>query len=271
MEKLLIYIVSYQRKSYTQGTIECISKVKPINSQIIVCDNGSTDGTREWLKDNQEKYGLGLIFPEENLRVPGAWKLITQYFKEDKFDYILSLDNDNWMIPDKTWFDKCLSLFNIDPQIGSLGLEIRPNPGFFSMAMTPDPSYKNKIPHLDMEYYDTIFYAGARIDKFPLFHKVINNWPYKFIGDKIGRHYNNLGYRTLQYIPGFIVDIATYDFTNPAHIEYNKWFYERERNLKGKEYDSWVENWINNVNPIKDPKLYIEKMFGEDYLKYLNL
>ena len=50
MNKLLIYIVSYQRKEYTQGTIEAAHKQKPNNSQIIVCDNGSTDGTREWYK-----------------------------------------------------------------------------------------------------------------------------------------------------------------------------------------------------------------------------
>jgi glycosyltransferase involved in cell wall biosynthesis len=269
--KLLIYIVSYERMSYTQGTIECLHKTKPANSQIIVCDNGSTDGTREWLEENQEKYELGLIFPEENLRVGGAWTLLTNYYNEDDFDYILLLDNDGWLIPDRKWFNKCLSLFNIDPQIGSLGLEIRPNPGFYSMAMTPDPNYKNKIPHLDMEYYDTVYFAGFRLDKFPLWHKTMSNWPHKFIGDKIGKYYNSLGYRTIQYTPGFIVDVSQYDFTNPAHDEYNRWFYERERNLKGKKYNSWVENWINNVNPIKDPKSYIEKTFGKDYLKHLNL
>jgi glycosyltransferase involved in cell wall biosynthesis len=54
MDKLLIYIVSYQRKSYTQGTIKLLQNNIPKNSQIIVCDNGSTDGTREWLEENQE-------------------------------------------------------------------------------------------------------------------------------------------------------------------------------------------------------------------------
>ena len=53
--KLLIFIVAYQRQSYTQGTIELLNKVRPEGSTVIVCDNGSTDGTREWLEENQEK------------------------------------------------------------------------------------------------------------------------------------------------------------------------------------------------------------------------
>ena len=65
-DKLLVCIVSYQRKSFTQGTIESIYKLKPKNTQIIVCDNGSTDGTREWLQENQEKYELGLLFPSHD-------------------------------------------------------------------------------------------------------------------------------------------------------------------------------------------------------------
>ena len=83
--KLLIFIVAYQRQSYTQGTIELLNKVRPEGSTVIVCDNGSTDGTREWLEENQEKYNLGLIFPEENLRVGGAWMLLTQYFQPEDF------------------------------------------------------------------------------------------------------------------------------------------------------------------------------------------
>ena len=98
MNKLLIYIVAYERKSYTQGTIELAYKLKPKNSQIIVCDNGSTDGTREWLEENQDKYELGLIFPDKNLRVGGAWTLLTNYFDENAFDYILLLDNDGWIL-----------------------------------------------------------------------------------------------------------------------------------------------------------------------------
>ena len=109
--KLLIYIVTYERMSYTQGTIECLHKTKPENSQIVVCDNGSTDGTREWLEENQTKYDLGLIFPEENLRVGGAWTLLTNYYDEGDFDYILLLDNDGWVLPkEKDWYEQCLNV-----------------------------------------------------------------------------------------------------------------------------------------------------------------
>jgi len=268
MKKLLIYIVSYQRKSFTQGTIECIFRVKPPNSQIIICDNGSTDGTREWLEENQEKYELGLIFPEENLRVPGAWKLITKYFSEGDFDYILPLDNDNWLVPDKTWFDQCLELFNLDPKIGSLGLQKERKPGYFVYDRIFDENYNNKKSFKNLEYYDTVFYAGARIDKFPLFHSTMNNWKHEFIGDKIGRHYNANGYRTLKITPGFIVDISEYNFNNKSHEEYNQWFFEKERDGKnGKDYNYKLSKSLQ----IKETENFVHKTFGEEYINLLNL
>ena len=45
--RLLILIVSYQRKEYTMGNILSLSKIRPKNAEILVVDNGSTDGTRE--------------------------------------------------------------------------------------------------------------------------------------------------------------------------------------------------------------------------------
>tara|TARA_Y100000592_G_scaffold96200_1_gene164246 strand:- start:562 stop:1359 length:798 start_codon:yes stop_codon:yes gene_type:complete len=262
--KLLIYIVSYQRKSYTQGTIEALSKVLPQNSEIIICDNGSTDGTREWLEENQEKYNLGLLFPDENLRVGGAWTLLTNYFDENEFDYVLLLDNDGWVLPNqKNWFEQCLELFNSDPKIGSLGLQNERKPGYFSMEKTFDPNFNSKTPFNSFEIYDTVFYAAFRLDKFNLWYQTMRNWPHKFIGDKIGRHYNSLGYRTIKTTPGFIVDISEYSFDNESHREYNEWFYERERdNIEFKRRIKMHSSTDNN-------KQYIKDNFGEEFLKYM--
>lgn len=264
MNKLLIYIVSYQRKSYTQGTIKLVHQMKPEGSDIIICDNGSTDGTREWLKENQEKYELGLIFPEENLRVGGAWTLLTNYFTETDYDYILLLDNDGWLLPNETnWFSQCLDLFNSDKTIGSLGLQQERKPGYFSMEKTFDPNFNNKSRFDNFEIYDTVFYAAFRLDKFNLWYQTMRNWPHKFIGDKIGKHYNSLGYRTIKLTPGFIVDISEYNFDNEAHREYNVDFYKKERD--NIEY----ERRINMHSSTIINKQYVINNFGKNFTKYL--
>ena len=264
MDKLLIYIVSYQRKSYTQGTIKLLQNNIPKNSQIIVCDNGSTDGTREWLEENQEKYDLGLIFPEENLRVGGAWMLLTNYYKPTDFDYILLLDNDGWLIPSQPdWYAKCMDLFKTDNRIGSLGLQCERKPGYFSMEKTFDSNFENRTNFRDLEIYDTIFYAAFRLDKFDLWHQTMSNWPHKFIGDKLGRYYNSLGYRTIKTTPGFIVDISEYNFDNKEHQEYNIDFYKKERD--NIEY----ERRINMHSSTNDNKQYIIDTFGKDFLKFI--
>lgn len=264
MNKLLIYIVSYERKSYTQGTIELIYKLKPENSQIVVCDNGSTDGTREWLEENQDKYELGLIFPDKNLRVGGAWTLLTNYFKEDAFDYVLLLDNDGWILPkEKNWYEKCLKLFNSDSKIGSLGLQQERELGHFSMGKTFDPNFDSKLPFDTFEIYDTVFFAAFRLDKFSLWHKTMKNWPHKFVGDKIGRYYNSLGYRTVKLTPGFIVDISEYNFDNENHKEYNVDFYKKERTEEG------FQRRLDAHSTSLEEKNFVISNFGEKYINYL--
>lgn len=264
MDKLLVYIVSYNRKSYTIGTIKAIYNILPANSDIFVCDNGSTDGTREWLEENQNKYQLGLLFPENNLRVGGAWTMLTKQLPSTAYDYILLLDNDCWIVPDNTWFEQCLSIFNTDNSIGSLGLQRERRAGYFSMDKTFDNNYLSKKPHSPvLDIYDTVFYAGARLDKFHLWHQTMSKWPYQFIGDKIGREYNGLGYRTIKITPGFIVDISEYNFDNKEHESYNIEFYKRERDIV--EYNRRIEmHSTRNID-----KEYISNLFGKEFLNYL--
>ena len=267
MDKLLIYIVAYQRKSYTIGTIQLLNEVKPENSQIIVCDNGSTDGTREWLTENQEKYDLGLLFPEDNLRVGGAWTLLTNYFNGNEFDYILLLDNDGWISPHTPdWYEQCLEMFSLDSKICSLGLHKERQPGTLVYGTQFDINYNNKKSFNNLKYYDTTLYAAFRLDKFSIWYDVMKNWPYKFIGDKLCNYYQSLGYRTLKITPGFITDISEYNFNNKEHEEYNQWFFERERD--GKMGSEYIYNVSRSLD-YKDVKSFIEKNFGNKYIKFL--
>jgi glycosyltransferase involved in cell wall biosynthesis len=264
MNKLLIYIVSYQRKEYTQGNIINTSKIAPQGSKMIICDNGSTDGTREWLKQNQEKYNLKLLFPDKNLRVAGAWTLLAQQFSANEFDYILVLDNDHWMIPhNKNWFKECLKIYNLDKNIGSLGLLGRRKPGWFGDETKQDPSFENRKTFNNQEYYSTIFYAGCRLDKFSLWHQTMKGWNHQFIGDTLGRAYRSLGYNTLKLNPGYALDISQYTFDNPSHEEYNKWFFKKERSME--TYRKKLERTPRDEDRIK----IIKEKFGQESLSLL--
>lgn len=263
MKELAVLIVSYQRKEYTIGTIKNAYRVLPSNSQIFVIDNGSNDGTRNWLQENQEKYNLGLIFPEENLRVGGAWTLFTNYYQPNDFNYILLLDNDLWMIPNQNWFEYCMSVFNSDPKIGSLGLFNERNPGLYAKEQIKDHNYDRRVPFKDREIYNTIYYAGGRLDKFNLWHQTMNKWPHKYIGDKIGRNYNSKGFKTIKITPGFLTDISIYNFDNPKHEEYNRWFYSKERDPN--EYKR-VSSLVYDQENLKK---FVIDTYGEEYLKYI--
>lgn len=268
MKKILIYIVSYERKSYTIGTINrLVNAIKFSNVQhqidIIVCDNGSTDGTREWLKENQDIYRYGLLFPETNLRVGGAWKLLTKTFDRSKYDYVLLLDNDGWLVPTNLdWLNTSIKMMNL-PNVGSLGLQREKNPGHFSYDKYRDVNYDNRTTFETIQYYDTVYYAAFRFDRFDLWHDVMSTWQHKYIGDKIGRTYNSLGFRTLKVTPGYIVDISEYNFDNDSHIQYNREFHERERDLQ--EFELRLEKHATNDANIE----FITTTFGEEYLKYL--
>ena len=263
--KLLIFIVAYQRKSYTQGTIELLNKVRPEGSTVIVCDNGSTDGTREWLEENQETYNLGLIFAEENLRVGGAWMLLTQYFQPEDFTHILLLDNDGWFSPFKPdWFEQCLEIFATDPKIASLGLQRERKPGFFSMEKTFDPYFDSRESFNDLEIYDTIYFAAFRLDKFDLWHEAFSNWPHTFVGDKLNTHYISSGYRSIKVTPGFVVDISEYNFNNSDHAEYNKWFYERERDAEEFKRRTDMHSTTG------EDEQFVINNFGQEYIKFLS-
>ena len=91
----------------------------------------------------------------------------------------------------------------------------------------------------------------------------MSNWPHKFIGDKIGRHYNHMGYRTVKISPGFVVDASEYNFDNEAHKEYNIDFYKKERTVEG------FKRRLDSHSTSESEKNYILSNFGEEFLKYL--
>lgn len=100
--KLSIITLTYNKLKYTKKYIESLYKYTK-DFELIIVDNGSTDGTREYL---QSLDGVKLIFNEENV---GFSKGNNQGLELAEGEYIGFLNNDILLFPD--WFEECEKVF----------------------------------------------------------------------------------------------------------------------------------------------------------------
>ncbi|WP_160500195.1 glycosyltransferase [Paenibacillus dendrobii] len=113
-KKTSIIILTFNKLEYTKICIESIRKFTPIGTyQLIVVDNLSTDGTRDWLAEQTD---IITIFNEENVGFPRG---CNQGMELSTGDSILLLNNDvvvteNWL----TLLNDCL--YSSD-DIGAVG------------------------------------------------------------------------------------------------------------------------------------------------------
>ncbi|MCI8347620.1 MAG: glycosyltransferase [Bacilli bacterium] len=113
--KTSIIIVTYNNFDYTKDCIESIDKYTKKNTyEIIVVDNCSTDGTRDWLKDQKS---FKVILNEENLGFPKACNQGIDV--ADRDNDILLLNNDT--IVTTNWLKNLRICLESDSNIGAVG------------------------------------------------------------------------------------------------------------------------------------------------------
>lgn len=112
--KTSIIILTYNKLEYTQMCIESIRKyTSPKSHEIIVVDNASTDGTREWLA---EQTSILTIFNEENSGFP---KGCNQGIEVASGDSVLLLNND--VLVTENWLDLLNDCLFSSEDIGAVG------------------------------------------------------------------------------------------------------------------------------------------------------
>ena len=92
-------MLNYNRLQYTQQTLENIIAKTTIPHQIIVVDNGSTDGTRDYLKSMKNKTNaeeFRCIFNTHNLGIGGGRN---EGLLKATGDYLMTIDDDI-LVPD---------------------------------------------------------------------------------------------------------------------------------------------------------------------------
>ena len=135
--ELSIIIVNYNSKLLIENCLLSVKKaLDNISGEIIVVDNNSTDGSKEWL---QQKFLLTkYIFNDANL---GFAKACNQGFKISSGGYVLFLNPD--IVLTETCLKECISFFESHKDAGAIGVRMLNEKGNFlkeSKRGLPTPS-----------------------------------------------------------------------------------------------------------------------------------
>lgn len=91
--KIIVLILSYNGKHLLQDSISSYLANDYPNFEVVVIDNGSVDGTKEWVKENYPE--VTLLRTDVNLKYSGGFNFGLKYaFGEKNADYVLITNND---------------------------------------------------------------------------------------------------------------------------------------------------------------------------------
>ena len=147
--KILAAVVTYNRLSLLKRCIFHLNNQSYKPSSIIVVDNHSTDGTYNYLKNNQILH----IRSKTNTGSAGGWNFCLNYAIAHKFDFVWLMDDDGY--PDKN------SLFN-------LVKNFKDDISCLSSIVIDENSYLNlaiPLPILNKHNNPTVFSLKRKINK----------------------------------------------------------------------------------------------------------
>ena len=127
MNKIGIFSITLDRLFYTYHCFKILKRNHSISYEHVVIDNGSKDGTYEYLKE--EKFNL--IRNEENLGITHASKQGFEWLKEKGVDIIIKIDPDAEIITPRLitkivkFLDKKNDYFAVSPTI--TGIDNQPD------------------------------------------------------------------------------------------------------------------------------------------------
>jgi len=120
---LLIALITYNRLSYTKRTLRELWDTIEVPYYLVVCDNNSTDGTREYLSNLVGRNRADKVILNPENYYPGKATNIgwTEGLKEYDATHLMRLDND--MTLKKGWDLAAEDYFKKIPELGQLGID----------------------------------------------------------------------------------------------------------------------------------------------------
>lgn len=110
--KIAIFTLTYNRLEYTKKAFESLRKTAGRPFDHFIVDNGSADGTMEWLKEYQDKHrsSIHLILNPDNKGISIASNQALNEIDKGKYDCIVKFDND-CMCVTEGWLDAMVKIW----------------------------------------------------------------------------------------------------------------------------------------------------------------
>jgi GT2 family glycosyltransferase len=109
MSKVPVLMITYNRLDYTKQALESLFNSKGVD--IFIIDNGSTDGTQDWLYSQPWGVAWNVFYNMKNLGIAGAMNQFLALTQHAEF--VGKVDNDTIVPPD--WCTKLLAhMYKVD-------------------------------------------------------------------------------------------------------------------------------------------------------------
>jgi glycosyltransferase involved in cell wall biosynthesis len=129
--KVAIFSITYDRLDYTKECFDSLYKTAGYDFDHIIVDNGSKDGTVEYLQELENPNGFtSCVFNEENKGISIASNQALDLLKGRGYDIIMKVDNDAFF-KNQGWLAKMVEIHSSFPRFAlSCYVEgLRDNPG----------------------------------------------------------------------------------------------------------------------------------------------
>jgi GT2 family glycosyltransferase len=214
MKKVSIVITSYNRIDDLQHTILMCGHITYKNIEYIIVDNGSTDGSMEYVEElSKEEYSVYLI--PKNM---GSAYAHTLGMKKATGDYIITIDDDCFLAPSVV--DNTVKIFNYHDNLAAIGY------GFLNPNINFDVEKFNTKIKVDFEkdkYHDSyesmVATSGAAFRKSALEDIGYYDLNWFYIGEDvelcmklIGHGYNSVK----------ISDLVAYHKSSPVNRNFDQ-------------------------------------------------
>ena len=182
-EKISVIMATYNCEKTVDKAIQSILAQTYTNWIMIICDDGSTDGTLEILKGYEQTYPdkFEIIQNDSNRKLPYS---LNHCLKHVKTNLVARMDGDDWSMPER--FEKQVAFLKAHPEYDLVGTGVTVSDGEKKIAAiikTPNPTKKtmlcqNAFSHATIMTYKRVYDAldGYSLDPMVLRVEDVDLW-----------------------------------------------------------------------------------------------